>query len=158
MLAALLLTGSACSPAEPALPLGTPKTYSAGGGEVALAVDDIRAATDDEVAEYGLRPPSDQSLWFVTYSISLVSGAPKDLDPSQVYPVTDDWTAETDRGGTVQQTQVMGAGFDCTADQSATQGISAEAPFVNCVMFQTGPDAALESVTVGDHGTWTTKP
>lgn len=146
--------GDAAAPAADALPLGTTQEIQAGDATVELSVDDIRAATEEEVADHGLQPADDQVLWFVTYTIALTEGEISDLDPAVVYPADEDWTGVTDRGGEVKQTQVIGAGFDCTRDGSATQGIAVDAPFVDCLVFQTGPDATLESVTVGEHGTW----
>lgn len=166
--AAALLVASGCSSSdsdsepsgapESAMALGTAKELSFDAATVDLSVDDIREATDADIAQHGLTPGPDEDLWFVTYSMTLTDGTAGDLDADSVYPAAEDWTGITDRGGEVKQTKVLGAGFDCTADGSATNGIANDAPFVDCKVFKTGPDASLEAVTIGDHGTWSTQP
>lgn len=152
----LLLT--ACTPAQPDLALGTATEFPAGPATVSLSVDDIHQATSDEVTEAGLRPKPDKVFWFVTYKMALVKGEVGSLDPAQVYPADEAWTAETNRGGEVKQTKVLGANFDCTKDKSATAGIGKDGPFINCILFELGPNATVESVTVDDRGTWSTTP
>lgn len=81
-----------------------------------------------------------------------------DLDGDAVYPEDKDWTGVTSTGGELKQSEVILApDFDCTEDQSATGGIANDAPYVNCLVFVTGPDDTLEQIKVTDHGMWSTE-
>ena len=70
-------------------------------------MDDIRAATDEEITEIGLQTEPEEKLWFVTCSIAMKEGHAGDLDGDAVYPEDEDWTGVTSTGGELKQSEVI---------------------------------------------------
>lgn len=149
-----MITLTACSDAEP-LALREPVEVEVGETTMAFAVDDVREGSVADLVEQGVSTGGieGRGVYFVTYSIGLVSGDIADADSGELpVPATDEW--DLDGEGSYEPLQVIGS-YDCTLEGNATAGVGPDAPLVGCQAFLGQPDALPTGVTT-DLGTWTT--
>lgn len=156
LVAGLAGCSGASGPSADALALGEPVEVEVGGTTMAFAIDDVREGSVADLSDQGVAVDGieGRGVYFVTYSVTLVSGEIADADPSELpVPGAQEW--ELDGSGTYEPLQVLGT-FDCTVGQNATNGVAPDAPLVGCQAFLSRPDALPTSVGVTDLGEWTT--
>lgn len=139
---------------ESGLALGEPLTVEVGGTSMEFAVDDVREGAVEDLQEMGATAGGleGRGVYFVTYSVTLISGDIADADPAELpVPTAEEW--ELDGPGTYEALTVIGQ-FDCTPDGNATNGVGPDAPLVGCQAFVGAPDSLPETVAVTDLGEW----
>lgn len=139
---------------EPALPLGEPVAVEVGETRMEFAVDDVREGTVEDLQEMGATATGleGRGVYFVTYSVTLVSGEIADADPAELpVPTAEQW--ELDGPGAYEPLTVIGQ-IDCTPDGNATNGVGPDAPLVGCQAFVGAADSLPETIAVTDLGEW----